>query len=187
MTCWAFILFSISTISAQQYIASSTFLGQLPSPIVPYTYRPTKVHSTSGTVEGADALVQPSGSSERNGSIPSAILSPNSSVIFDFGTDVGGYPTFNMAPSTLGQNATIRYTVSESLNELIPGVGDGPPTFGGFAGAKYRYEVISVFGGGERWLGRAVQGGQRFLLIEHMSGTASIVINDLGFEGRWYL
>jgi hypothetical protein len=58
-----------------------------------------------------------------------------------------------------------------------------PPESGGSAGAKYRYEVISVSGGGERWLGRAVQGGQRFLLVEHTAGEASVVLKDIGFEG----
>jgi hypothetical protein len=182
MTFWVFLILSLHAVAAQQYVPPPTFLGQQPLPIVPYTFRPTKVHSTNGTVENADALVQPSGSSERNGTSPSATLSPNSRVIFDFGFDVGGYPVFDMAPSTLGQNATIRYTVSESLSGLVPGVGDGAPGVGGFASAKYRYEVIPISGGGERWLGRAVQGGQRFLLIEHMTGEANVVLSDVGFE-----
>jgi hypothetical protein len=131
MTFWIFLILSVHAVAAQQYVPPPTFLGQLPLPVVPFTFRPTRVYSTSGTVDNADALVQPSGSSERDGTFPSARFSPNSSVIFDFGFDVGGYPVFDMVPSTLGQNATIRYTVSESLSGLVPGVGDGPPGVGG--------------------------------------------------------
>lgn len=175
------IISSLESVAAQQYVPPPAFLGQLAQPIVPYTFRPVKVHSTSGTVSNADALVQSSGPSERNGSFPSALLSPNSSIILDFGIDVGGYPVFDFAPSTPGGSATIRYTASESLSALTPAVGDGFP-YMGFAGARFRHEVISVFGWGERWLGTAIQGGQRFLLIEHIAGTAEVTLKEAGFE-----
>ncbi|KAB5589892.1 alpha-L-rhamnosidase [Ceratobasidium theobromae] len=165
------------------YVQPPKFLGQLPQPIVPYTFRPTKIHSVIGTVNNANALVQPSGPSERNGSFSTATLLPNSSVILDFGLNVGGYPVLDFGPvsNTSEKGATIRYTVSESLLALTPGVGDGSP-LKGFAAALFRSEVIPVIPGGERWLGRAVQGGQRFLLIEHIGGAADVTLKEAGFE-----
>lgn len=176
-------LYSLGT-GVDAYVQPPTFLGQLPQPIVPYTFRPTKVHLTSGTINNADAPVQPSGPSERTGTFSSATLSPGSSVILDFSLDVGGYPVLDFAPitSASGQDATIRYTVSESLAALTPAEGDGFP-FKGFAGARFRHEIIPVTPGGERWLGTAIQGGQRFILIEHISGTADVTLNEVGFEG----
>ncbi|KAL5631748.1 hypothetical protein ACGC1H_007302 [Rhizoctonia solani] len=158
-----------------------TFLGQVPKPIVPYTFRPTKVYSTSGTVANAEALVQPSGPSGRNDTFPSTTLSPNSSIILDFSLNVGGYPIFEFAPGTSGDGATIRYTVSESLAALEPGVGDGFP-FRGNPSARFRFEVIPVSGWGGRWIGTGIQGAQRFILIEHINGPANIVINEVGFQ-----
>lgn len=171
-------------VQVHAYIQPPTFLGQLPQPSVPYTFRPTKVHSTSGAVNNPGALVQPSGPSERSGSFPLATLSPNSSITLDFSLNVGGYPVFDFGPiiSTSGESATIRYTVSESFSALTPGVGDGSP-YKGFAGARFRHEVIPVTPSGERWLGTAIQGGQRFLLVEHISGTGDVTIKEVGFEG----
>ncbi|KAG8711855.1 hypothetical protein FRC11_001646 [Ceratobasidium sp. 423] len=166
---------------AQSYVEPSTFLGRLSRPIVPYTFRPTKVHSTNGTVTNADGLVQASGPSGRNGTLPTTKLSPNSSIILDFSLDVGGYPVFQFAPGTSDDGATIRYTVSESLAALVPGTGDGSP-YKGHAGAWFRSEVIPVSGWGERWLGTGIQGGQRFILIEHFAGTADVSINEVGFQ-----
>ncbi|CAE6338283.1 unnamed protein product [Rhizoctonia solani] len=165
----------------QLHFEPPTFLGQLSRPVVPYTFRPTKVHSTNGTVSNAEGLVQPSGPSDRNGTQQITKLSPNSSIILDFSLDVGGYPVFRFAPNSLNDTATIRYTVSESLLALEPGQGDGYP-FMGFAGARSRSEVISVPGWGERWLGTAVQGGQRFILVEHIAGTMEVSISEVGFQ-----
>ncbi|KAG8742301.1 hypothetical protein FRC11_014422, partial [Ceratobasidium sp. 423] len=99
----------------------------------------------------------------------------------DFGLDVGGYPVFEFAAGAAGNGTAIRYTVSESLAALVPGVGDGFP-YKGHAGAQFRSEVIPVSGRGERWLGTSIQGGQRFILIEHIAGTADVSISEVGFQ-----
>ncbi|CAE6345788.1 unnamed protein product [Rhizoctonia solani] len=175
------VLHSFGTVIGQLHVKPPTFLDQLSRPVIPYTFRPTKVHSTHGTVANAEGLVQSSGPSDRNGTRPITKLSPNSSIILDFSLDVGGYPVFEFASSTQDHTAAIRYTVSESLTALEPGVGDGYP-FMGFAGARSRSEVVSVPGWGERWIGTAVQGGQRFVLVEHISGTADVSISEVGFR-----
>ncbi|CUA73225.1 Plasma membrane ATPase [Rhizoctonia solani] len=166
---------------AQSYVEPPVFLGQVPAPIVPYTFRPTKVYSTNGTVANAEGLVQPSGPSGRNGTFASTTLSPNSNIILDFSLDVGGYPVLEFAPGTSGDSATIRYTVSESLAALEPGVGDGFP-FKSNPSARFRSEVIPVSGWGERWIGTGIQGAQRFILIEHIAGTADVSISEVGFQ-----
>ncbi|GAB1521588.1 hypothetical protein RhiTH_004685 [Rhizoctonia solani] len=165
----------------QPHISPPVFLGQSSKPIVPYTFRPTRVHSTNGTVANAESLVQPSGPSSRNGSQGATKLSPNSNIILDFGLDVGGYPVFEFIPGTPENTAVIRYTVSESLAALKPGVGDGYP-FMGHAGARFRSEAITVSGWGGRWLGTGIQGGQRFILIEHVNGAADVSISEAGFQ-----
>ncbi|CAE6492754.1 unnamed protein product [Rhizoctonia solani] len=171
----------IGAVVAQSYVEPPTFLGQLSRPIVPYTFRPTKVHSTNGTVANAEGLVQPSGPSSRNGTFSATKLSANSSIILDFSLDVGGYPVFEFAPGASGNGATIRYTASESLAALEPGVGDGFP-YKGNPGARFRSEVIPVSGWGERWIGNGIQGAQRFILIEHIAGTADVSISEVGFQ-----
>ncbi|CAE6462525.1 unnamed protein product [Rhizoctonia solani] len=168
-------------VAGQSYIEPPVFLGQLSRPVVPHTFRPTKVYSTNGTVTNAEGLVQPSGPSGRNGTRPITKLSPNSSLILDFSLDVGGYPVFEFASGALDGDTTIRYTVSESLAALEPGVGDGFP-YMGYAGARFRSEVIPVSGWAERWLGTGIQGGQRFILIEHFGGTAEVSISEVGFQ-----
>ncbi|QRV97247.1 alpha-L-rhamnosidase [Ceratobasidium sp. AG-Ba] len=173
-------LFYAATATAQ-YRAPPTILGQPTQPRVPYTFRPIKIHSTNGSVENASGIIRPSGSSERSDNITTTVLLPGSSIVFDFGTDVGGYPVLDMAPSTVGQNATIRYTVSESFAQLVPAVGDASPLVG-FASATQRYEVVTNSGAGERWIGRAIQGGQRFMLIEHINGLGKVALRDVGFE-----
>ncbi|KAF8739949.1 Bacterial alpha-L-rhamnosidase C-terminal domain, partial [Rhizoctonia solani] len=175
------ILHVFGAVIGQPHVEPPTFLNQLFRPVVPYTFRPTKVHSTKGSVSNADGLVQSSGPSSRNGTQTVTKLSPNSSIILDFGLNVGGYPLFEFGSGALDHTAAIRYTVSESLAALKPGVGDGYP-FMGFAGARSRSEVISVPGWGERWLGGAIQGGQRFILVEHITGTSDITINEVGFQ-----
>ncbi|CAE6430282.1 unnamed protein product [Rhizoctonia solani] len=175
------VLSFLEAVVSQSYARPPTFLGQLSRPTIPYTFRPTRVHSISGIVESSESLVQPSGPSNRNSTFPSAKLSPNSSVILDFSLNVGGYPAFEFASRVLGDISVIRYTVSESLAALEPGVGDGYP-FMGYAGARVRSEIINVSGWGERWLGADIQGGQRFMLIEHMSGEADVLINEIGFQ-----
>ncbi|KAH7339311.1 Six-hairpin glycosidase-like protein [Rhizoctonia solani] len=175
------LFYAFGTVLTQSYVEPPSFLDRLSRPIVPYTFRPTKVHSTNGTVTNAEGLVQPSGPSGRNSSFPSTKLSPSSSVILDFSLDVGGYPVFEFAPGVSSESASIRYTVSESLAALDPGVGDGFPYLGN-PGARFRSEVISVSGWGERWIGTGVQGGQRFILIEHVAGTADVSINEVGFQ-----
>ncbi|KAH7339282.1 Six-hairpin glycosidase-like protein [Rhizoctonia solani] len=175
-------LFSLlGTALAQSYVEPPAVLGQIPTPIVPYTFRPTKVYSTSGTVANAGGLVKPSGPSGRNGSFSSAKLSPNSSIVLDFSLNVGGYPVFEFAPGTSNESPTIQYTVSESLAALELGVGDGYLYLGN-PGARYRSEVIPVSGRGERRLGTGIQGAQRFMLIEHIDGTADVSINEVGFQ-----
>ncbi|EUC58224.1 glycoside hydrolase family 78 protein [Rhizoctonia solani AG-3 Rhs1AP] len=171
----------LGAVIAQSYVEPPTFLGQLSRPVVPYTFRPTKVHSTNGKVANAEGLVQHSGPSGRNGTFPSTILSPNSSIILDFTLDVGGYPVFDFASGASGDGATIRYTVSESLAALEPGVGDGFP-YKGNPSARFRSEVIPVSGWGGRWIGTGIQGAQRFIQIEHVAGTVDVSINEVGFQ-----
>ncbi|KEP45439.1 putative alpha-L-rhamnosidase [Rhizoctonia solani 123E] len=171
----------LGAVVAQSYVDPPTFLGQLSRPVVPYTFRPTKVYSTNGKVANAEGLVQHSGPSGRNGTFPSTTLSPNSSIILDFTLDVGGYPVFDFAFGASGDGATIRYTVSESLAALEPGVGDGVP-FKGNPSARFRFEVIPVSEWGGRWIGTGIQGAQRFILIEHVAGTVDVSINEVGFQ-----
>ncbi|CAE6455689.1 unnamed protein product [Rhizoctonia solani] len=171
----------LGVVLAQSYVEPPTFLGQISKPIVPYTFRPTKVYSTNGTVTNAEGLVQPSGPSGRNGTFPPTTLSPNSSIILDFSLNVGGYPVFEFVPGASGDGANIRYTVSESLVALEPGVGDGV-LYKGNPGALFRFEIIPVSGWGGRWIGTGIQGAQRFILIEHIAGTANVSINEVGFQ-----
>ncbi|CAE6345985.1 unnamed protein product [Rhizoctonia solani] len=167
----------------QSYVEPPVFLSQLSRSVVPSTstFRPTKVHSTNGTITNAEGLVQPSGPSGRNGTQPITKLSPNSSIILDFSLDVGGYPVFEFASGSPDDTASIRYTVSESLAALEPGVGDGFP-YMGHVGARFRSEVIPVSGWGERWLGTGIQCGQRFILIEHFDGATDVSISEVGFQ-----
>ncbi|KAF8757014.1 Glycoside hydrolase family 78 [Rhizoctonia solani] len=149
------VLHVFGAVIGQPHVEPPTFLNQLFRPVVPYTFRPTKVHSTKGSVSNADGLVQSSGPSSRNGTQTVTKLSPNSSIILDFGLNVGGYPLFEFGSGALDHTAAIRYTVSESLAALKPGVGDGYP-FMGFAGARSR--------------------------SEHITGTSDITINEVGFQ-----
>ncbi|KAJ1304265.1 hypothetical protein OPQ81_005425 [Rhizoctonia solani] len=92
-----------------------------------------------------------------------------------------GIQSLSLPSGAPGDSAAIRYTVSESLAALEPGVGDGFP-YMGHAGARFRSEVIPVSGWGERWLGTGIQGGQRFILIKHVDGTADVSIDEVGFQ-----
>ncbi len=96
-------------------------------------------------------------------------------VIVDYGQNVGGYLTYDIASATPN---VIHTAFSESISNMSP-IGDGAASTRllGNSGATLTLDVTPVFGPGE-WQNREIQGGYRYQRIA-LAAPGTVTLSDI--------
>jgi len=139
--------------------------------------RPVRIVSTSGQIENAAALVTPG-----NGSSATLTRTANESnptnIVLDYGIDVGGLPTIDVAAAS--GSPRLRASSSESLPYLTVDGDHGPS----HSADPHRYDEYTVAGAGTI-TNAYVQGGERYQMIS-LTTPGTVALRAVGIKIGFY-